>query len=373
MLKITITIMKNSLRLLAVPLLAVMAFTFSPPLDLHAARLVLVAGGGTNTTDGFQATSAKLNAPFGVDFDKAGNLYFVELNGHRVCRVDPRGLLATVAGTGKKGDVGDGGAARDAQFNGMHNLAIAPNDDIFLADTWNNRVRKIDVRTKVISTVAGTGERGFSGDGTPATQAKFGNIYCASLDPKAENLYLADLDNRRIRAVNLKTGVVRTVAGNGEKGVPKDGADAVSAPLVDPRAVAVDARGEVYILERSGNALRVVDRAGKIHTVVGTGANGASGDGGDAKQATLNGPKHLCFDLNGNVVIADTENHVIHKYLPREGKIVRVAGNGKKGTNGLNGPPENAELNQPHGVYVHRDGTLYIADSSNDRVLKIEK
>lgn len=366
-------IMNNTPRLLKTLLLAITFSSLSQPLDLHAAKLVLVAGGGTNDADGIKATAAKLKGPFGVDFDKAGNLYFVELNGDRLRQVDKRGIITTIAGTGIKGAGGDGGPALNAQFNGMHNLAIAPNDDIFLADTWNNRVRKIDARTKVISTVAGTGERGFSGDGGPATQAKFGNIYCASLDPKAENLFLADLDNRRIRAVNLKSGTVKTVAGNGEKGVPKDGAVAVEAPLVDPRAVAVDAKGDVYILERTGNALRVVDRDGKIRTVVGTGQKGASGDGGDARQATLNGPKHLCFDLEGNVIIADTENHVIRKYLPREGKIIRVAGNGKKGVSGLNGPPEEAELNQPHGVYVHRDGTLYIADSSNDRVLKIER
>ena len=365
--------MNNRSRLFAVLLLTVILSSLSQPFQLQAANLVLVAGGGENTADGINATEAKLSAPFGVDFDRAGNMYLVEMTGYRVRKVDPRGIITTVAGTGVKGDAGDGGPALLAQCNGMHNLAVAPNEDIFLADTWNNRVRKIDARTKVISTAVGTGERGFSGDGGPAAQAKFGNIYCASLDPKGENLYLADLDNRRVRAVNLRTGIVRTVAGNGDKGAPKDGVAAIEAPLVDPRAVAADAKGNIYVLERSGNALRAVDRDGKIHSVVGTGQKGASGNGGDARLATLNGPKHLCIDLDGNVIIADTENHAIRKYLPREGKIVRVAGNGKKGVNGLNGPPEEAELNQPHGVYMHRDGTLYIADSSNDRVLKIER
>jgi DNA-binding beta-propeller fold protein YncE len=127
------------------------------------------------------------------------------------------------------------------------------------------------------------------------------------------------------------------------------------------------------VLERSGNGLRVVDSSGKIRTVVGTGAKGLSGDGGDALKATLNGPKHLCIDLEGNVVIADTENHVIRKYSPRDGKMTRVAGSGKKGTSGVGGPPELVEMNQPHGVYVHPSGTLYICDSSNHRVLKIER
>jgi sugar lactone lactonase YvrE len=135
----------------------------------------------------------------------------------------------------------------------------------------------------------------------------------------------------------------------------------------------VDAKDNVYILERGGHALRVVDAKGKIRTVVGTGKPGATGDGGAAIGATLNGPKHLCIDLDGNIIIADTENHLIRKYTPKEGKIVRVAGSGKKGSNGLGGPPENAELDQPHGVYIAPNGALFIADSSNHRVLRIEK
>src|SRR5262249_54250955 len=147
-----------------------------------------------------------------------------------------------------------------------------------------------------------------------AAKAKFGGVYCVALDPKGEQMYLADLDNLRIRAIDMKTGTVRTVAGNGKKGVPEDGAEATKAPLVDPRAVAVDGKGNVYILERSGHALRVVDSSGKIRTVAGTGKQGATGDGGDALKATFNGPKHLCIDKDGGVLIADTENHLIRKY-----------------------------------------------------------
>lgn len=332
-----------------------------------AGRLELVVGNESRP-----APEPKLQMPFGVDSDKAGNLYLVEMPGQRVRRLDAKGALTVIAGTGNKGNAGDGGPATKAEFNGMHSLAVAPDGTVYLADTWNNRVRKLDPRTGIVTAFAGTGEKGYSGDGGPAAQAQFGGIYCVALDPKGERMYLADLDNRRIRVVDLRTGVVTTVAGNGQKGVPADGADARSSPLVDPRAVAADDRGNVYILERSGNALRVVDAAGKIRTVAGTGQRGSSGDGGDARQATLNGPKHLCIDRDGNVIVADTENHVIRKYLPREGKIVRVAGTGKKGTAGLGGDPLQAELNQPHGVFVNAGGVLYIADSSNDRVLKIE-
>lgn len=351
-------------------------FTFYALLLLsgtaRADRLVLVAGGGSGS-DG-PATQAKLHSPFGVDVDRDGNLYLVEFTGgNRVRRVDPKGNLTTIAGTGEKGNSGDGGPALQAQFDGMHSLALGPNHDLYVADTWNNRVRKIDLRDGTVQNFAGTGKRGFGGDGGPADQATFGNVYCVAFDPSYKNMYLADLDNRRIRRIDMATKTVSTVAGSGQKGVPKDGTTATEAPLVDPRAVAADANGNVYILERGGHCLRVVDSSGKIRTVAGTGQKGVSGDGGDALKATFNGPKHLCIDRDGNVVIADTENHVIRKYLPREGKIVRIAGSGKKGTAGLGGPPEQAELSQPHGVFVDAARTLYIADSSNHRVLRIER
>jgi sugar lactone lactonase YvrE len=204
----------------------------------------------------------------------------------------------------------------------------------------------------------------------PADRVRAAGPYNIALDPAGAQLFIADL--RRIHAIDLATGRTRVVAGNGEKGVPKDGALATESPLFDPRAVTADRRGNLYILERNGHALRVVDRDGRIRTVVNaSGEKGASGDGGDALQATLNGPKHLCVDLEDNVIIADAENNLIRKYVPATGKILRVAGTGKVGTAGLGGPPELSELHRPHGVTVHRDGTLYITDSYNNRILKI--
>jgi sugar lactone lactonase YvrE len=338
-------------------------------LPAPAQRLVLVAGGGrdTNTTRPLPATQARLGSPFGVDFDAAGRLYLVEMTGQRVRRLDPDGRLSVLAGTGAKGHR-DGPAAQ-AEFNGIHNLAVL-DGQLLLADTWNQCVRRLDPVAGTVQPYIGTGEKGESGDGGPAAKARFGGIYCVSVGGDG-HIYLADLDNRRIRAVDPKTGRVRTVAGNGQKGVPPDGAQALRAPLVDPRAVIADAAGRVYILERSGNALRVVETNGTVRTLVGTGAKGFSGDGGPARAATLNGPKHLCFDRDGSILIADTENHVIRRYTPADGLIQRVAGTGTKGAKGVGGPPLQGELNQPHGVTVHRDGTLYISDASNGRVLKI--
>ena len=338
-----------------------LTFCFVTPTVRAADKVVLVAGGSGD--EGGPATQAKLVGPFGVDFDKSGNTFLVEIAGHRVLKIDRQGILTRVGGTGAKGDRGDGGPVIEAEFNGMHSLAVAPNGDIFVADTWNNRVRKIDRRTGTITALAGTGKKGYSGDGGPAVQAEFGGIYCVALDPKVLRLVLTDLDNRRIRVVDLATGIVTTAAGNGEKGKPADGADARTAPLVDPRAAVIDSQGNLWILERGGDALRVVDRDGKIRTVIGDGKS----------DVTLKGPKHLCIDPEGNVIIADTENHRILKYLPREGRTLPVAGTGEKGTAGVGGPPDKIQLNQPHGVTVGPSGELYIVDSSNNRVLKIDR
>ncbi|MGI8980583.1 MAG: hypothetical protein ACR2FY_15250 [Pirellulaceae bacterium] len=354
------------------PLLAALSILLLSATCSAAERIVLVAGGGTSTAAA-PAKEAKLVAPFGIDFDQSGNAFLVELSGGRVLRIDSKGMLVTIAGAEEKGNGGDGGPAKNAAFNGMHSLAIGPDGVVYLADTWNNRIRTYDPRSGKIEAFAGTGEKGYSGDGGPAIKAKFGGIYSVAFDAAGRNIVLADLDNRRVRKIELASGIVTTVAGNGEKGVPADAAEAAKSPLVDPRAACFDSKGNVYVLERSGNALRFVTPDGKIRTVAGTGKVGATGDGGDATNATLNGPKHLCADREDNIIFADTENHLIRKYLHKESKLVRIAGSGKKGTGGIDGPPLAVELNQPHGVYLHPSGELYIVDSSNNRVLKIVK
>jgi len=208
--------------------------------------------------------------------------------------------------------------------------------------------------------VAGNGQKGYSGDGGPATEAAFSGIFAIDLSPDGENLYVADLANRRVRRIALRSGIVTTVAGNGEQGVPADGARAATSPLVDPRAVAVDGEGNVYILERRGNALRVVDKHGRIRTLI---------KPGDITP-DLKGPKHLCVDRNGNVIIADAENHLVRLYNTQTGATTTIMGTGEPGDRTNATDALRTQLNRPHGVYVSADGALYVSDSYNHRILK---
>jgi len=311
-----------------------------------------------------------LHEPFGVDFDASGRAYIVQMSGNRVSMVDENGKLSVLAGTGEKGPAEAEVAAAEARFDGPHHLLVGPDGALYVADTWNNCVRRIDLATRVVTRVAGTGAKGYAGDGGQAREAVFDSVFNIAF--RGNVLYLADLGNRRVRAIDLASGRVRTVAGNGNKGVPKDGGDAVSEPLVDPRAIALDARGNLYICERSGHALRVVDLSGKIRTVAGTGERGYSGDGGSARAARLDGPKHVFVEPSGDVLISDTENHAIRRYSPADGTIRHVAGTGIAGAAGVPGPAAASELNRPHGAQLNpRTGEIYVSDSANNRVIRI--
>lgn len=349
------------MRLPSLPTLLALALAMSIH-PLRAETIVLVAGGPEEAV-GIPAVRAKLLEPFGVGFSSAGELFIVEMvAGNRLLKMDATGHLRHVAGRRQAGDGGDAGPGLEASFNGPHNLAVLPDGDVLIADTWNGRVRRVHAKSGIVTSVPGYG--------VAADRARASGPYCITLDFTGTQLVIADL--RRVLVLDLETGRTRVAAGNGGKGVPADGARAIDAPLVDPRAAALDRRGNLYILERNGHALRVVDREGRIRTVVNaSGRKGAEGDGGDARAATLNGPKHLCIDREDNVIIADAENHLIRKYVPATGRILRVAGTGKKGAAGVGGPPDACELNRPHGVTVDRDGTLYITDSYNHRILKI--
>lgn len=322
----------------------------------------LVVGALTEKEGGKTSSGAgPLKSPFGVDFDSRGNMIIVELGGGRVHRLSPDGKLAQIAGDGSKSYKGDGGPAAGATFNGMHNVAIGRDDSIYIADSWNHCIRRIDPKTGVVSTIAGTGEAGFGGDGGPATAAKFNFVMCITLNAASDTIHVADLKNLRVRAVDLRNGRVTTLAGNGKKGVPKDGALAVESPLVDPRAVASDSNGNLYILERSGNALRVVRSDGRIYTVAGSGKRGAKD--GPALQAELGSPKHICLDDEDNVYIADDVNGLIRRYDPRAKTVSAVLGRGRS--------QPRLFLKNPHGVCFEK-GKLYVVDMGNNRILRLD-
>jgi sugar lactone lactonase YvrE len=305
----------------------------------------------------------RLTTPFGLDFLPDGSLVVADFGGHRVCKVTRDGKVSVLAGAGDQGHR-DGPAAK-ALFHAPHNVAALPNGDVLVADTLNHCVRRI--AGGEVSTVAGTPEAGFAGDGGPAKDARFREAYHVCATPAG--FLVADLGNRRIRAV--EDGKVRTVAGNGEKGAPADGAAAAEAPLVDPRAVARGRDGTLWVLERSGPALRAVDAEGRIRTVAGTGKAGPAADG-PALKCTLNGPKFVWVEKAGTVLIADTDNHCIRRYAPGSGTLTTVAGTGERGRGAAGGRPTATALDQPHGVAVDPDGVVYISDSLNHRILKIE-
>jgi streptogramin lyase len=243
----------------------------------------------------------------------------------------------------------------------MHNCAVSPDGDLYIADSWNHCVRKVDSATGVISTIAGTGQKGFSGDGGPATAATFDFVMCITLNPTNDVLHIADLNNHRIRAVDLQSGLVTTVAGNGKKVVPKDGVIAINSPLVDPRAVAQDSKGNLWILERGGHALRAVLPDGTIQTIAGTGMKGFTDGPGLTSQ--FGSPKHLCVDDADNVFIADDENAAIRRMDSQTREVTTILGKGQGDAR--------IRLSHPHGV-TWENGWLYVVDMGNNRILRMK-
>jgi streptogramin lyase len=335
------------------------------------------AGKGGYAGDGGPGTAALLNQPFHCEIDPAGNLLIAEANNHCIRKLDLKsGVISTVAGKGQKGYSGDGGKATDATMNEPYAVVANTNNDLYIVDRLNAVIRKVDGKTGIISTVAGTGQKGFAGDGGPADKAQLREPNDCCLDGKG-GLLIADVADWRIRRLDLKTGMISTFAGTGR---PKDklsrdqigdGGQAEKCVIVGARAVCVDGQGNTYICEREGNAIRKVDSKGVITTVAGTGAAGYSGDGGPAAKATFRGPKAIRCDAAGNIYVVDTENHAIRRIDAKTGVVTTVAG-GRKGPEGDGGDPVKAGLDRPHGCVVDAQGVLYIADSNNHRVRRVK-
>lgn len=314
--------------------------------------------------DGGPATKAMLNNPFDVVLDPAGNVYFSDTNNHVVRRVDAEtGIITTVAGSGQKGDGGDGGPATKAKLNEPYGVKLDAEGNLFLVDRLNYRVRRVDAKTGIITTVAGTGKSGYSGDGGPGHEAMLREPNGIAFDSKGQ-LYIADVQDQRIRVLDPTTGTIDTFCGTGEKKHTGDGGPYKQASILGARAVAVGPDGSIFICEREGNSIRRIDfETGTIERYAGTGKKGYTGDGGPALQATFNGPKELDVDRDGNVYVVDTENQAIRRIDAKTGVITTVAGTGKRGNTGDGGSATKATLGRPHGVAVGPDGAIYIGDT----------
>lgn len=349
---------------------AASVFLLAPIPGSAEQTISTLAGNGTKgfSGDGGPAVQAQLDDPSGIACGgEDGDLYICDTANHRIRKVSSDGKISTIAGTGGKGWSGDGGPATAAKLNEPYEVRLDKDTNLFWVERLSHTVRKRDAKTGIISTIAGNGTAGFSGDGGAATNAQLNEPHSIGFDRKGD-LYICDVRNHRVRKVNMKSGVISTFAGNGEKQPTPNGMPFASATLFGPRALDFDAAGNLWLALREGNVILKLDLArGVVQHIAGTGKKGFTGDGGPAKDATLNGPKGVSVALNGDVYIADTENHAIRRIDPRTGRIFLVAGTGTRG-DGPEGNPLKCQLARPHGIFVNSDGSIFIGDSENHRV-----
>jgi DNA-binding beta-propeller fold protein YncE len=334
-----------------------------------------VAGTGAPEDNGAAgaALATNIGHPFGVEIGPDGAVYITEVVNHRVRRLDlASGELTTVAGCGRKGYAGDGGPAVEAEMNEPYEVRFDAAGNMVIVEMMNHVVRRVDAKTGMIATIAGTGRAGFGGDGGPATAAQFRQPHSIALDAQGA-IYVADIGNHRIRRIDPKTGVVETIAGTAERRLPKEGQVARGNPLFGPRALFID-EGVMWIALREGHSVwRMSLDDGVLHHIAGTGKAGYTGDGAAAKEARFNGPKGIAVDARGDIYIADTENNAVRVIDAETGRIATLAGSGPKatGAEGDDGPATKAQLNRPHGVCVGLDGAVYIGDTLNHRVRRV--
>jgi streptogramin lyase len=318
--------------------------------------------------DGGPAVAAQLDQPFHCCKDRDGHLFIADTFNHCIRRVDARsGVITTVAGCGRAGYTGDGGDATAATLNEPYGVLADDHGNLYIVDRLNAAIRRVDARTGTISTYAGVGERGYSGDGGPADRAMLREPNALDFGPGGD-LYIADVSDQRIRRVDSRTGLITTAVGTGRREFAGDGGPAVAASIMGARGVAFSRDGTMYICEREGNRIRRVDpTTGIIRTVAGTGARGYSGDGGPALEATFDGPKWVHVGANERVYVVDTENQCVRQIDPSTGVINTVAG-GRAGPEGDGGPATAAGMGRPHGCWLDEEGRLYTADTNNHRV-----
>ena len=321
--------------------------------------------------DGGPATIASILGPSGVAADKYNNLYIADNDNNRIRRVDAiTGIITTVAGDGSYGFSGDGGPAVSASLKQPTGIAIDAGGNLYIADYYNSRIRKVNAATGVITTIAGNGTVGFGGDGGPAVSANIWLPTGVAVDA-GNNVYIADQVNHRIRKVDALTGVITTIAGNGVAGFSGDGGLAISAELNQPYGISLDAGRNLYIADYVNNRIRkVAAGTGIISTVAGTGIQGYNGDGLSGQSVNLTAPTGVTVDYFGNLYIADLSQRVFRMDAVT-GIITTIAGNGTPGFSGDGGLAVNAQLFNSWAVFINGNGDLYIGDLANNRVRKV--
>jgi hypothetical protein len=336
---------------------------------LGSCPISTVAGNGQPGTggDGGPARTAEFNQVGGITFDAFGDLILADTGNNRVRKMDPSGLMSTVAGNGSYGSSGDGGAGTAAQLASPQNVATDAAGDIYIADYGNNRIRKVDL-SGTITTVAGNGLGGFSGDGGPATSAQLDYPDGLTVDPPGHFLYIADTGNQRVRCVDLSSGIIFTVAGNGLAAFSGDGGPATAAALNGPSGVAVDGNGNVYVADSFNERIREFSPGGMINTVAGSGATGFNGDGGPALDASFGHPQSPVVDRFGSIFIADLYNNRVRK-VDGSGMISTVAGGAY--VLGDGGPAQACEFNGPWDLAFDANGDLFISDKYQYRVREV--
>jgi streptogramin lyase len=356
--------MRASLMVLGVALMAMAA----EGQGMGIIRSAVGTGAQGYSGDNGAAASATLNQPFHCSKDRDGHLYVADTMNHCIRKIDARsGVITTVAGNGQKGYTGDGGAATRATMNEPYGVLPDRRGNLFIVDRLNAVIRRVDAKTGIISTYAGNGQKGYGGDGGAATRAMLREPNALDFDPKG-NLHIADVSDNRIRKVDAATGIITTVSGTGRREFAGDGGPAAEAAIMGARGVAFDREGAMYICEREGNRIRKVDaKTGVVRTIAGTGQKGYSGDGGPALQATFNGPKWIHAGADGHVYVVDTENHCVRQIDARTGIVSTVAG-GHAGPDGDGGPANRAGMDRPHGCWVDERGNLYTGDTNNHRI-----
>jgi hypothetical protein len=335
------------------------------PGDIHTYAGLGKAG---FSGDGGQATAALLNAPGCVAADAAGNFYVSDRANQRIRKIDAAGKISTIAGVGAPGYSGDGGSAILAKLKNPSGIAVDSAGNVFFADMGNNRIRKISA-SGTITTIAGTGAARFSGDGGPAASAAIKHAEGVAVDSKG-NIYISDTGNNRIRMIDAR-GIIKTVAGTGAAGFSGDGGPAISAKLNRPVGIALDAARKLYVADCYNQRIRVIDLSGGITTLAGDGKPGFSGDGGHAMSASLRFPSGVSVSASGNVYIADWHNQCV-RVINTSGTITTLAGTGVAGFSGDGATAGDAGLRFPFGLTVDSKGNIFIADSKNNRIRMIE-